>query len=218
VQWAIATGPGHNSVLRPARLTALTVTEPFTVYFKVSLVLGLVIGSPWIIYQLWTFIASGLYRHERRLVYFFTPLSLGLFLGGVVLCQLVVLPAGLSYLLSYYEWLDVEPELRLNDWLHFALWMPVVFGLAFQTPLVMLALERIGLFSVSTYRNNRRLAIFLLAVLAAVLTVSPDWWNMMALAIPLWVLYELGIVLCWLMSQGEPAEEPTEEELADVQG
>jgi sec-independent protein translocase protein TatC len=84
--------------------------------------------------------------------------------------------------------------------------MPVVFGLAFQTPLVMLALERIGLLSVSSYRNNRRLAIFLLAVLAAVLTVSPDWWNMMALAIPLWVLYELGIVLCWLMARGEPVE------------
>jgi sec-independent protein translocase protein TatC len=211
VRWTLATSAGHHAVLRQPRLTALTVTEPFVVYFKVSLVLGLVLGSPWIAYQLWTFVASGLYPHERRLVYLFGPLSLGLFLGGVVLCQFVVLPAGVSYLLGYYEWLDVEPELRLNDWLFLALWTPVIFGLSFQTPLVMLALERIGVFSVDTYRNHRRLAIFLMAVLAAVLTVSPDWFNMLALAVPLWFLYELGIVLCRLASRNDP--QPDEEDL-----
>jgi sec-independent protein translocase protein TatC len=209
VEWTLATGEGMQAVLRPGKLTALTVTEPFTVYFKVSLALGLVLASPWIAYQLWRFVAAGLYPHERKLVYVFGPLSVGLFLGGVALCQLVVLPAGVSYLLGYYEWLDIEPELRLGDWLHFALWTPVVFGLSFQTPLVMLALERLGVFSVESYRNNRRLAIFLLAVLAAVLSVTPDWFNMLALATPLWALYELGIVLCRFASRGE--EEPGEE-------
>ncbi len=210
VHWAIATGPGHRAVLRRPGLTALTITEPFTVYFKVSLVLGLVLASPWIFYQLWSFIGSGLYLHERRLVHLFLPLSLGLFLGGVALCQFVVLPTGVSYLLSYYEWLDVEPELRLSDWLNFALLMPVIFGVSFQTPLVMLALERIGLFSVASYRNHRRLAIFLLAVLAAVISVTPDWFNMLALAAPLWLLYELGIVLCLFVLRGDPAEERDE--------
>jgi sec-independent protein translocase protein TatC len=212
VQWVLATGTAHNAVFRPARLTALTVTEPFTVYFKVSLVLGLVLASPWIAFQLWSFVAAGLHPHERRLVHVFLPLSVALFLGGVLLCELVVLPAGVSYLLSYYEWLDIEPELRLNDWLHFALWTPVIFGLAFQTPLVMLALERLGVLSVDGYRNNRRLAIFLLAALAAVLSVTPDWFNMLALAVPLWVLYELGIVLCRLASRGEPVADADDEE------
>ena len=210
VQWTIATGAGYHAVLRRPSLTALTVTEPFTVYFKVSLVLGLVLASPWIGYQLWSFVAAGMYLHERRLVHLFFPLSLVLFLGGVALCELVVLPQGVAYLLSYYEWLDIEPELRLNDWLHLALWTPVVFGLSFQTPLVMLALERIGLFSVDTYRNHRRLAIFLLAVLAAVLAAAPDWFNMLALAVPLWLLYELGIILCRMMPVSEWVEQDSE--------
>jgi sec-independent protein translocase protein TatC len=106
------------------------------------------------------------------------------------------LPTGVEFLLGYYRWLDVEPELRLNDWLHFALWTPVVFGLSFQTPLVMLALQRLGLFTAEMFARHRRLAVLLLAVLAAVLSVTPDWFNMLALALPLWGLYELGIVLC----------------------
>jgi sec-independent protein translocase protein TatC len=215
VSWLLATANAHYTVLRRPGLTALTITEPFMVYFKVSLVLGLVLASPWIFYQVWSFIATGLYSHERRLVYLFLPLSLGLFLGGVALCQFAVLPAGVSYLLSYYEWLDVEPGLRLGDWLNFALCMPLVFGLSFQTPLVMLALERIGLFSVEGYRNHRRVAIFLLAVLAAVISVTPDWFNMLALAVPLWLLYELGIVLCRLASRGDRTEEEQAEPLAD---
>jgi sec-independent protein translocase protein TatC len=215
VSWSLATANAHHTVLRKPGLTALTITEPFMVYFKVSLVLGLVLASPWIFYQLWFFIAAGLYPHERRLVHVFLPLSLGLFLGGVALCQFAVLPAGVSYLLSYYEWLDVEPGLRLGDWLSFALWMPIVFGVSFQTPLVMLALERIGLFSVEGYRNHRRLAIFLLAVLAAVISVTPDWFNMLALAAPLWLLYELGIVLCRLAARRDAHEEATAEPLAD---
>jgi sec-independent protein translocase protein TatC len=213
VSLMLAAGPGYHTVLRPPALTALTITEPFLVYFKVSLVLGLVLASPWLAWQFWAFVGAGLYPHERRLVYFFGPLSLGLFLGGVLLCQLVVLPTGVAYLLGYYEWLDVEPELRLRDWLDVALWTPVVFGLCFQTPLVMLAVERLGILSVQTYRNNRRLAFFLLAVLAAVVTVTPDWVNMLALAVPLCLLYEAGIVLCRLAARSDPIT-PDEEEVA----
>src|SRR6516162_577398 len=98
--------------------------------------------------------------------------------------------------MSFNDWLGYEPELRLSDWLGFALLMPLVFGLAFQTPLVMVFLERIGLFDVDTYRRNRRLAIFLLAVAAAVFSVTPDYYSMLALAVPLWGLYEVGILLC----------------------
>lgn len=189
---------------RPPTLTALTVTEPFLVYFKVSLGCGVVLASPWIFWQLWAFVAAGLYPREKRLVYRCLPLSIALFLAGVCLCQFVVLPLGVEYLLSFHEWLDVEPELRLADWLNFALLMPLVFGCAFQTPLVMFFLDRLGIVGVQTYRTNRRLAIFLLTVLAALLTVTPDWFNMMALAVPLWLLYELGILLCSLSQP--PAE------------
>jgi sec-independent protein translocase protein TatC len=196
LDWALLTGEASRLVNRPPSLMSLTVTEPFTVYFKVSMVCGVVLASPWIFYQLWMFVAAGLYPHEKRLVHINLPLSVGLFLGGVALCEFVVLPTGVDYLLSFNDWLGYEPELRLSDWLSFALLMPLVFGIAFQTPLVMVFLERIGLFSVDTYRRNRRLAIFLLAVLSALISVTPDWINMLSLAVPLWGLYEVGILLC----------------------
>ena len=196
LDWALLTGEAARLVNRPPSLMSLTVTEPFTVYFKVSAYCGVVLASPWIFFQLGMFVAAGLYPHEQRLVRVHLPLSVGLFLGGVALCEFVVLPAGVDYLMSFNDWLGYEPELRLSDWLGFALLMPLVFGLAFQTPLVMVFLERIGLFDVDTYRRNRRLAIFLLAVAAAVFSVTPDYYSMLALAVPLWGLYEVGILLC----------------------
>jgi sec-independent protein translocase protein TatC len=85
LEWALMTGEASRLVGRPPTLVALSATEPFNVYFKVSLYTGVVLASPWIIWQLWLFIACGLYLHERRRVHFFAPLSLGLFLGGVAL-------------------------------------------------------------------------------------------------------------------------------------
>ncbi|HEY7422782.1 MAG TPA: twin-arginine translocase subunit TatC [Gemmataceae bacterium] len=195
-------------VNRPPSLISLTVTEPFTVYFKVSACCGVVLASPWIFYQLWLFVAAGLYPHEKRLVHVNLPLSIGLFLGGVALCELAVLPTGVDYLVSFNDWLGYEPGLRLSDWLNFALVMPLVFGVAFQTPLVMVFLERIGVFSVEGYRRHRRLAIFILAVLAAVISVTPDYYSMLALTVPMWGLYEVGILLCrW---SPRPPSEPEE--------
>lgn len=196
LDFALLTGEATQLVNRPPSLMSLTITEPFSVYFKVSAYCGVVLASPWIFYQLWLFVAAGLYADEKRLIHVNLPLSIGLFLGGVALCEFIVLPTGLEYLLSFNDWLGYQPELRLSDWLNFALLMPLMFGLAFQTPLLMVFLERIGAFSVESYRRNRRLAMFLLAVLAAVVTVTPDPINMLALAIPLWGLYEVGILMC----------------------
>src|SRR5207302_6353208 len=117
---------------RAPTLGALKVTEPFAVYCQVSLCCGAVLSSPWVFYQLWLFVAAGLYPHERRCVRVYLPASVGLFLAGVALCELVVLPVGVEYLLGFNEWLEVEPELRLSDWLGFALVMPLAFGISFQ--------------------------------------------------------------------------------------
>jgi sec-independent protein translocase protein TatC len=116
---------------------------------------------------------------------------------------------GLRYLLSFNEWLGFEPELRLSDWLSLALFMPLMFGCAFQTPLVMVVLDRLGVVDAATFRRHRRLAIFLWAIAAAVLTVTPDIVNMLALALPLWGLYEVGILLCnWRTQTSAPPDPP----------
>jgi sec-independent protein translocase protein TatC len=197
---------------RPPALAAFNITEGIVVYCKVSIYCGIVLSSPWIFYQLWLFVAAGLYPHERRWVRLGLPASVGLFLGGVLFCEFVVIPRAVAYLLRFNEWLGLEPELRLGEWLSFALLMPLAFGLSFQTPLVMFVLQRLGLVSVAGYQRHRRLAFMLLAVIAAGLTATPDPINMFWLAIPLWGLYELGIVLCRLVPEAPPEEE---EDLAE---
>ena len=176
-------------------LVSLAPLETLTIYFMVALVSGLVIASPWVFYQVWAFVAAGLYRHERRYVTKYLPFSLGLFLTGVFLCFFFVLPITLTFLLQFNVYLGVAPTLRLSEWMGFATLLPLIFGLAFQTPLIMLFLERINIFTVADYRSRRKMAIMIIAVAAAVLTPGQDPFSMMLLAGPMILLYELGILM-----------------------
>jgi sec-independent protein translocase protein TatC len=176
-------------------LVSLAPLETITIFFMVCMVAGLVIASPWVFYQGWAFVAAGLYRHEQRYVTKYLPVSLGLFLSGVFLCFFLVLPLTLTFLLQFNVWLGVAPTLRLSDWMGFATILPLVFGLSFQTPLIMLFLERIHIFTVADYRAKRKFAILVIAIAAAVLTPGQDPISMVALAVPMMLLYELGIVL-----------------------
>ena len=148
----------------------------------VALVTGLVVASPWVFYQVWAFIAAGLYRHERHYVKKFLPFSLGLFLGGVFLCFFMVLPYTLTFLLEFNVWLGIEPTLRISEWMSFATVMPLVFGACFQTPLVMLVLERLNIFTVNDFRAKRKFAILIITIAAALLTPGQDPFSMVLLA------------------------------------
>ena len=185
-----------NSGIRPPNaLVSLAPLETMTIFFMVCLVAGLVIASPWVFYQLWAFIAAGLYRHEQHYVTKFLPFSLGLFLTGVFLCFFGVLPITLSFLLEFNVWLGIEPTLRLSDWMSFATILPLIFGLCFQTPLIMMFLSLIGIFSVDDYRSKRKMAIIIIVVAEPVLTPGQDPFSQLFLAVPMVILYELGIML-----------------------
>lgn len=187
-----------ETMIRPRELTALSAQEGFVIYFKVSLIAGVVIASPWVFFQIWSFIAAGLYPNEKRYVHLYLPISVGLFVIGVILCQFMVMPKAVSALLWFNEFLGVTPDLRLSEWLSLAIMLPVVFGLSFQTPLVMLFLERIGIMTADTFRGYRKAAIMIMAIFAAVITPTPDAITMCYLWIPMCLLYELGIWLCAL--------------------
>jgi sec-independent protein translocase protein TatC len=176
-------------------LVSLAPLETITIFFMVCLISGLVLASPWVFYQIWAFVAAGLYRHERSYVKKYLPFSLGLFLTGVFLCFLAVLPVTLRFLLQFNVWLGVAPTLRLSEWMGFASILPLIFGLAFQTPLVMLFLERIGIFTVDDFKSKRKMAILIICIAASVLTPGQDPFSMVLLATPMILLYELGILL-----------------------
>ena len=165
------------------------------IYIKVALVAGLVLSSPWIFYQIWQFVAAGLYPHERKYVHIYLPMSIGLFLGGALFCFFVVIPYVLDFLFSFNAWLNLVPQIRITEWISFAVVLPIMFGVSFQLPLVMLFLERISIFNVQIYREKRRISILVISIISMVLTPS-DPVSMMLMLIPLCLLYEFGIVLC----------------------
>jgi sec-independent protein translocase protein TatC len=199
-------------------MATLNVMEAFMVWFKVCLVCGFIVGSPWIFWQIWMFVAAGLYPHEKRLVHVYLPVSLGLFLAGVLICEFLVIPRAIEALLWFNEWLGLKPDLRLNEWLSFAIWMPLIFGLSFQTPLVMLFAAKLGVVNADTFRNKRRYAWFGMAVFAALITPTPDALTMMFLWVPMSLLFELGIWLIKLSANETESDEevPDSEEMIEV--
>lgn len=199
-------------------MSTLSIQEGFMVFFKVCLVTGIVLGSPWIFWQIWAFVAVGLYPHEKKLVHVYLPFSLFLFLLGVFICEFFVIPKAIEALLWFNELMDLKPDLRLNEWLGFAIFMPLVFGVSFQTPLVMLFVERLGIMGVETFQNSRRYAWFGMAVFAALITPSTDAFSMLFLWVPMSLLWELGIIMCKL-SPSRPdygIEMPDEDEVVGV--
>lgn len=183
------------TVEQSRRAVTLNVQEAFLTYIKVSLIAGLVLASPWIFYQLWLFVAAGLYPHERKYVYVYGSLSLGLFLVGAAFCFYAVFPFVLNFLLKFNATLEISPQIRISEWISFAVMLPLMFGVSFQLPLAMLFLERISIFQVEHYKEQRRMAILVIAIISMILTPA-DPMSMLLMMIPLIFLYELGIKLC----------------------
>jgi sec-independent protein translocase protein TatC len=188
------------------RVVGLSVQEPFSVYIKAAFVVGAVIASPFVFYYLWNFVAVGLYPHEKRYIHVFLPMSLGLFLAGVGLAFFFVFQFVLAFLFQFYEWMGIDPDPRITDWLSFVLILPLGFGISFQLPLVMLFLERIGVFSVASYLGQWRMAVLVIFILAMVLTPS-DPYSMLLMAVPLVILYFGGVALCQYLPRRKVAEE-----------
>lgn len=182
-------------------LSSLKIEEPFMIWFKAGLIIGAVVASPGIFYYIWTFVAAGLHSHERRYVYVYLPFSVLLFVSGVVLAFFLVLQFVLQFLLDFNNSMDVAVMPRLTYYVNFVLLLPLGFGIAFQLPLVMLFLQRIGLFETQQYIDSWKVAI--LAIFGISMVVTPaDVTSMVALAIPLVVLYVLGIVMCHFLPRG----------------
>lgn len=204
----VMTSPAAKEKGWTADLAAMGVTEPFITYFRVSLIGGLILTSPWVFYQLWRFIAAGLYPNEKRYVHFAVPLSAALFVTGALFFLKVLSIPVLSFFMRFAGWLDLRPVIKLQDYILFMTRMMLVFGVCFQTPLLMMLLVKMGILSIPTLRRYRRHAIVGILILSAILT-SPSPVDQIGLAIPMYLLYELGILLGYLWqrsSRRRPAE------------
>lgn len=184
------------------RVQTLNAHEGFMIWLKAAFIAGFVIGSPWIFFQLWAFVAAGLYPHERKYVYIYLPFCLALFFGGAAMAFFIVMEPVLDFLFSYNRMMAIDPDPRISEWLGFVMFLPIGFGVAFQLPLVMLMLQRIGMFTTAAYLAKWRVAILVIFIIAMFLTPA-DPLSMLLLGGPLTVLYFLGILLCRFMPRNK---------------
>jgi sec-independent protein translocase protein TatC len=184
------------------RFQVLNAQEAFMIWMKAAIVTGLVIASPYLFFQIWNFVAAGLYPHEKNYVYLYLPISIGLFLGGASLAFAFVFDPVLRFLFTFNKGMNADFDPRVGEWLSFVLILPLGFGISFQLPLVMLFLNRIGVASLDFYIQQWRIAILIICIISMVLTPA-DPISMLLMAVPLCFLYLLGIVMCKYMPTGK---------------
>ena len=171
------------------KLHFFKVAEAFSARLKLSMVAGVLLALPFVIYQIWRFVLPGLYEREIRIVYPIVAFSTVFFLMGVLFCYFTMMPWGLKFLLGQAP-PDTEPTLMIGDYLNFFIWMILSFGAVFQLPVVSYFLGRIGILTSRFLSKGRRYAIVIIALVAAVVTPQPDFISQGMLFIPLYILYE----------------------------
>lgn len=173
-------------------LTAIEVTENVVAFFRVSLLAGFILAFPVIFYQIIAFILPGLYPDERRMLYMFIPAATILFVGGVAFAYYVMLPNALPFLVGF---LGVQAKPRIENYISFVTNILFWIGVCFETPLVVFALARFKIVNARMLATQWRFAIVIIAIIAAVVTPTPDPINMGLLMLPLFGIYLLSILM-----------------------
>lgn len=174
-------------------LQAISPLDVFVQTMKLSFLVSLVVTAPYVLWQMWGFVAAGLYPRERKGVRFFFPISVAFFALGCLTAFLVMLPIGLRFLISFGQGLGVKSDFAVGDYLSLCLSLVFGMGIAFQTPLVMLFLQSTGIVERATLARAWRLATLLAFALAMVLTPDPSPVSQVLMATPLIALYGLGV-------------------------
>ncbi|PNX52603.1 MAG: twin arginine-targeting protein translocase TatC [Thermoplasmata archaeon M9B2D] len=176
------------------KLVFLGPAEAFWMHIKISMIAALVFSLPVILFHVWKFIAPGLLQNEKKYVGPFIIVASLLFVLGTAFCFFIVLPFALGFLLTYKTG-TLMPMLSVGAYTDFCLKFILAFGLVFELPIVILFLTRIGLITTQTLRKNRKYALLIAFILAAILTPTPDAFNQSLMAVPILILYEVGIIV-----------------------
>jgi sec-independent protein translocase protein TatC len=170
--------------------------DPLNLYLQVSLIGGAIISSPFILYQVWLFIAPGLYQKERRFVVPFMSATVGLFLLGAGFGYFFVLPGALKILIVNFG-SKFNPVVTIEEYTGFFLSIILGLGISFELPILIFFLAMFGIVSPQFLWKNIRYAILAVFLVAAIITPSPDPWTMCIYAIPMLTLYMIGIAVAW---------------------
>jgi sec-independent protein translocase protein TatC len=188
-------------------LVFISVAEAFFTYMKVAFIAGLILTSPFVLYQIWAFVAPGLYQKEKKYV---IPFVLGgsvFFALGVLFGYFVAIPVGFRFLLGYATDF-IKPMPSMKEYLSFSIKFLLAFGLVFEFPVALVLLARIGVVNAKMLARQRKYAILLIFIFAAVMT-PPDFISQVLMALPLMGLYELSILLSKIFGKKSPPAQST---------
>jgi len=183
-----------------------SVAEAFFTYMKVAFISGLILASPFVLYQIWAFVAPGLYRHEKKYVVPFVLAGSFFFAIGILFAYYVALPVGFKFLLGFATDF-IKPLPSMKEYLSFSIKFLLAFGLVFEFPVVLVLLARIGVVDAKALARQRKYAILLIFIFAAIIT-PPDIISQVIVALPMIGLYELSILLSKLFGKKSPPAQP----------
>ncbi|HQL00514.1 MAG TPA: twin-arginine translocase subunit TatC [Smithellaceae bacterium] len=213
----ILTRPLINALPDKSYLIFTGLTQAFFTYMKISFFASVILTSPFIFYQIWKFIAPALLPTEKKYVVPFVLSSTILFLGGVSFGYLVVLPPAFRFFVSFNnEYL--QAMISFADYLSLFVKFLLGFGLSFQLPIMIFFLAKLGIVNARMLSKQRKYAILLIFVAAAILTPSPDALSQILMALPLLFLYEVSIVIARFVSKKTPAPETQPQETVSTNG
>ena len=181
----------------PEKLVYLNPVDPFNLYIKVAAVAGLFVASPFVLYQLWLFVAPGLYRNEKRYVVPFMVSTVGLFLAGGFFGYRLVYPQALRFLIEFSK--QFTPMITIEEYSQLFLTIIVGMGVIFEMPILVFFLSLMGIVTAGWMWHNLRYSILVIFIIAAVLTPTTDILNMCIFAAPMVALYVLSIAIAWLV-------------------
>jgi sec-independent protein translocase protein TatC len=176
-------------------LIAISPTETFVSYIKMAFYTGIALSMPFIVYQLFRFLAPGLTKSERRWILASLPAITILFVTGILFCYFIVLPSAIGFLFNFGESSGVTTTVTISNFLSFVTRFLMAVGIAFETPVIIFLLAKLGIATPKRLRRFRRWAYVLAFVIAAIITPTPDPINQIIVAVPIILLYELGTLL-----------------------
>jgi sec-independent protein translocase protein TatC len=175
------------------QLASYTIPETFITLITISLAFGLTISMPYIFYSILSALPPLFESISKKTIWLFLAASILLFYSGISFCVMFTLPYGVKFLLGF-QTADIQAIISVKKYISFCLFFIFGFGIIFLLPLAMMLLGRIGLIRVQTLSRYRRYAILLIAIISAILTPTPDVFNMALMGVPLYLLYELGLI------------------------
>jgi sec-independent protein translocase protein TatC len=187
-----------------AKLTALAPAETLWTHFKVAFIVGLLVALPVVLYEIWRFVEPGLLSKEKKFALPFVILSTFSFFVGVLFCFTIVMPMALQFLLTFDPSIQQMP--RFGEYVDFVLKFLLAFGAIFELPLAITIAARLGMVTPQFLAKHRKYAILLNFVVAAILTPTPDIFNQALMALPMCLLYEIGIIAARIVVRRKPAE------------